>query len=76
MTNMMEEAVTNPFLNQRRRILFTHIPAECKITIFTVSGVLVDEIDVDNSPEDGTVHWDMQTRRKFRNSSRNVYLSC
>ena len=49
MTNMMEEAVTNPFLNQRRRILFTHIPAECKITIFTVSGVLVDEIDVDNS---------------------------
>ena len=65
MTNMMEEAVTNPFLNQRRRILFTHIPAECKITIFTVSGVLVDEIDVDNSPEDGTVHWDMQTRENL-----------
>ena len=58
-------SITNPFLNQRRRILFTHIPAECKISIFTVSGVLVDEIDVDNSPEDGTVHWDMQTRENL-----------
>ena len=46
MTNMMEESVTNPYLNQRRRLLFTHIPSECTIKIFTVSGVLVDEIKV------------------------------
>jgi hypothetical protein len=65
MTNMMEEAVTNPFLNQRRRILFTHIPAECTIKIFTVSGVLVDEIHVQNSPEQGIVHWDMLTRESL-----------
>jgi DNA-binding transcriptional MerR regulator len=62
MTNMMEEAVSNPFLNQRRKLMFTHIPAECTIHIFTVSGVLVDKLEVDNEPENGIVHWDMLTR--------------
>ena len=65
MTNMMEEAVTNPYLNQRRKLLFTHIPAECTIKIFTVSGVLVDEIKVQNQPEQGIVHWDMLTRESL-----------
>ena len=65
MTNMMEEAVSNAFLNQRRRLLFTHIPANCIIKIFTVSGVLVDEIIVNNVPENGTIHWDMQTRENL-----------
>jgi hypothetical protein len=65
MTNMMEGAVTNPFLNQRRRLLFTHIPADCVIKIFTVSGVFVDEILVNNTPENGTIHWDMQTRENL-----------
>jgi hypothetical protein len=62
MTNMMEGAVSNPFLNQRRKLMFTHIPAECTIHIFTVSGVLVDKLEVDNEPENGIVHWDMLTR--------------
>ncbi len=62
MTNMMEEAVANPFLNQRRKIMFTHIPAECTIYIFTVSGVLIDKLEVNNEPENGIVHWDMLTR--------------
>jgi len=62
---MMEEAVTNPYLNQRRRIIFTHIPAQCTIKIFTVSGVLVDEIVVQNPPEKGLVHWDMLTRESL-----------
>ena len=62
-TNMMETAVANPFLNQRRKLMFTHIPAECVITIFTVSGTLVDRIVVDNAdPENGIAHWDMLTR--------------
>jgi len=61
-TNLMEPAVSNPFLNQRRRLLFTNIPAECDIKIFTVSGTLVDEIDVMNEPNNGIVHWDMLTR--------------
>jgi len=61
-TNVMEPAVSNQFLNQRRRLLFTNIPAQARIKIFTVSGILVDEITVNNSPQDGTVHWDMLTR--------------
>ncbi|MDZ7369719.1 MAG: hypothetical protein ONB12_00950 [candidate division KSB1 bacterium] len=61
-TNEMEPAVANKYLNQRRRIMFTHIPAQCKIRIFTVSGVLVDEIDVNNEPENGAVHWDLLSR--------------
>ena len=65
MTNMMEESVTNPYLNQRRRLLFTHIPAECTIKIFTVSGVLIDEIKVSNEPDQGIIHWDMLTRESL-----------
>ena len=65
MTNMMESAVSNPFLNQRRKIMFTHIPANCIIKIFTVSGVLVDEIIVNNEPSNGIIHWDMLTRENL-----------
>ncbi len=61
-TNAMEPAVANPYLNQRRRIMFTHIPANCQIRIFTVSGVLVDEIEVQNEPDNGIVHWDLKSR--------------
>jgi hypothetical protein len=61
-TNVMETAVSNQFLNQRRRLLFTNIPAQATIKIFTVSGILVDEILVNNSPQDGGIHWDMLTR--------------
>ena len=36
-TNMMEPAVRNIYLNQRRRIMFTNIPAQCNIKIFTIT---------------------------------------
>jgi hypothetical protein len=58
-TNAMEPAVSNIYLNQRRRIMFTHVPAICTIKIFTISGVLVDELKVANSAEEGVVHWDL-----------------
>ncbi len=61
-TNMMEQAISNPFLNQRRELMFTHIPARCTIKIFTSSGVFVDEIPVYNPPDNGMVHWDMLTK--------------
>jgi hypothetical protein len=61
-TNAMEPAVGNKFLNQRRQILFTHIPADCEIRIFTSSGIMVDRIDVTNEPPDGAVHWDVLSR--------------
>jgi hypothetical protein len=53
-TNIMEPALENPDLNQRRRLMFTHIPERCTVRIYTVSGVLVDEI---RAPEDGLVTW-------------------
>ncbi|KAA3663316.1 MAG: hypothetical protein DWQ10_00420 [Calditrichaeota bacterium] len=58
-TNSMEPAVQNPYLNQRRRIMFTHLPALCEIKIFTSSGVLVDEIFVNNASDNGATHWDL-----------------
>jgi hypothetical protein len=61
-TNAMEPAISNPLLNQRRRIMFTNLPAECTIKIFTVSGLLVDVIEVNNPSDNGMVHWDLQTR--------------
>lgn len=61
-TDAMETAISNPYLNQRRKLMFTHIPAQCTIKIFTASGIFVDEIVVDNPPESGIVHWDMLTR--------------
>ena len=61
-TNAMEPATSNPYLNQSRRLLFTHIPAHCTIKIFTSSGVFVDKIEVNNSPDNGIIHWDMLTK--------------
>ena len=73
-TNSMESAVANWERNQRRQIMFTHIPAKCTITIFTISGMFVDEIKVDNSIDNrssiwdinssanGTVHWDLRSK--------------
>jgi len=69
MTNAMEPAVGNKFLNQRRRLMFTHIPANCDIRIFTSSGVLVDHINVQNEPDNGIIHWDLL-------SSVMSYLTC
>ncbi|GAG36623.1 unnamed protein product, partial [marine sediment metagenome] len=61
-TNMMEPAVRNVYLNQRRRIMFTHIPAQCEIKIYSISGYLIDEIEVNNAPNNGIVHWDLLTK--------------
>ena len=60
-TNAMEEAVINPYLNQPRKIMFTNIPSQCKITIFTPSGVKVKTIITNNDVGSnvGMVHWDL-----------------
>jgi hypothetical protein len=58
-TSAMETAVSNTFLNQRRSLMFTNLPARCDIKIFTVSGVLVDEINVENTADNGIAHWDL-----------------
>ncbi len=72
-TNAMEPAVANYYLNQRRRLMFTHLPAQCSIRIFTMSGVLVDEIQVNNAEDNGIAHWDM-TSREGLEIAAGVYL--
>ena len=64
-TNAMETSVSNIGLNQRRKIMFTHIPAKCEIQIFTSSGIFIDKIKVNNAPEDGKVYWDLLTRENL-----------
>ena len=73
-TNTMEKAVGNWDKNQGRQIMFTHLPAKCTIQIFTITGLLVDKIEVDNSSlnrssewdtnseANGTAHWDVLTK--------------
>ncbi len=71
-SNVMEPSVVNKYLNQRRRLQFTNLPQQCTIKIFTVSGILIREL---NAPEDaltgyngfgdannGMIHWDMKTK--------------
>jgi hypothetical protein len=72
-TNAMEPAVYNPYINQPRRIMFTHIPANCTIKIFTSSGAFIDEIKVMNPPDDGKVHWDMLTKEGLEIAA-GIYL--
>lgn len=44
-----------------RRIDFVNLPYECKISIFTVSGRLVREIDHSSIIENGRANWDLRT---------------
>jgi len=61
-TNTLETALANPDFNQRRQLMFTHVPAKCSIKIFTVSGVFIDEIVVENDTDDGITYWDLLTK--------------
>ena len=72
-TNTLEPAVRNNQLNQRRRIMFTNIPARCTIQIFTMSGFLVDKIEVDNARDNGIAYWDLLTREDLEIAA-GIYL--
>jgi hypothetical protein len=72
-TNTLEPAVRNNQLNQRRRIMFTRVPARCTIQIFTMGGTLVDRIEVENTQENGTAYWDLLTKEDLE-AAAGVYL--
>ena len=44
----------------KKRIRFTRLPGECKLSIFTISGELVRELD-HNSSTDGNLWWDLRS---------------
>ncbi len=45
-----------------RSIHFNHLPRQCTIRIFTVSGELVDTIEHNSPIDDGSAEWDVLTR--------------
>ena len=65
MTNLLEESIYNTDFNQRRKLMFTHLPAQCVIEIYTTSGILVDRIEVNNSVDDGVAYWDLLTNESL-----------
>ena len=65
-TNVLEQLdLQNPMDRGPRKIYFTNLPKECTISIYTVSGDLVETLkhnsDIDNSQE----HWDLTTKDNF-----------
>ena len=65
-TNVLEQLdLQNPMDRGPRKIYFTNLPKECIISIYSVSGDLVETIhhssDLDNSQE----HWDLTTKDNF-----------
>ncbi len=73
-SNVMEPAIGNWQRNQPRRIMFTHLPAQCTLKIFSISGLLINEIVVNNSVSNrqsdwdtnseanGTAYWDLRSK--------------
>jgi len=65
----------NPYSSGRgpRSIHFTHLPNQCTIRIFTVSGELVQEIQHESNMIDGTAEWDLLTKDRL-SASYGVYI--
>jgi hypothetical protein len=65
----------NPYSSGRgpRSIHFTHLPNQCTIRIFTVSGELVQEIQHDSNLLDGTAEWDLLTKDRL-SASYGIYI--
>jgi hypothetical protein len=71
-TNVMEASVINKYLNQGRRLMFTHLPQKCTVKIFTVSGILITELIYPDDTltgyngfgdsNNGMLHWNMLTK--------------
>ena len=65
----------NPYSSGRgpRSIHFTHLPSQCTIRIFTVSGELVQEIQHETNLMDGSAEWDLLTKDNL-SASYGVYI--
>jgi hypothetical protein len=73
------KVVPNPFIvqsnfagSQSNSIRFTHLPTQCQIYIYTVSGEFVDHISHD-SPVDGNEFWDLKNG-KGRDVAPGLYI--
>ena len=65
-TNVIEPLdLQNPRDRGPRRLYFNHLPKECTIRIFTVTGELVDTIEHRSTMDDGKAFWDLTTKDNF-----------
>lgn len=44
------------------RLMFTHLPAQCDITIYTVAGQVVDRLEHRSTAGDGFAYWDVRNK--------------
>ncbi len=61
-THLAEPRPTAANPTQLRQLHFTNLPAQCTIRIFTVSGRLVQTLNVNNSIDNDRYIWDMLTK--------------
>jgi hypothetical protein len=72
-TNIVEPRPTTARPQQSRQLHFNHLPSKCTIYIYTVSGQLVNKLDVNNRNDDGTYVWNMLTKDNLE-LSYGIYL--
>ena len=65
-TNVMEQLdLQNPNDRGPRKVYFNHLPKTCTISIYTVTGDLVQTLYHDAEMNDGQEHWDLTTKDNF-----------
>ncbi len=65
-TNVIERAdIQNRTDRGPRKMYFNHLPNECTIRIFTLSGELVKTIYHNSTIDDGKEYWDLTTKDNF-----------
>ena len=65
-TNALEQLdLQNPLDRGPRRIYFNHLPRDCKIYIYTISGSLVTTLHHNSAIDDGIEYWDLTTKDNF-----------
>jgi hypothetical protein len=56
------EPISNSVGRGERRIFFIHLPSECTIRIYTMSGKLLDTIEHNSTIDDGQESWDLVSK--------------
>ncbi len=59
--NMWEKRNLNQTGRGERRIDFIHLPAQCTVRIYTITGALVKTMQKDGAQADGTLSWNLVT---------------
>jgi len=55
----------NPRDRGPRRMYFNHLPMECTIRVYTITGELVKKLEHNSSMDDGKKYWDLTTDDNF-----------